>query len=82
MKKIYALLFFVLIQSGAFAGAKTYQVTGPIVDITDTTIVVMKGKDKWEIDKSAATKVNGELKKGSKVTIVYTMTASDIEVKK
>ena len=27
--------------------AKTYQVTGPVLELTDTTIVVQKGEEKW-----------------------------------
>ena len=45
------------------------------------TIVVQKGKEKWEINRDAATKVTGDLKVGSKVTIEYTMKATIIEVK-
>jgi hypothetical protein len=59
----------------------SYQVTGPIVELTDTKIVVMKGKDKWELSRSADTKVTGELKVGGKVTIEYSMTAKTIEAK-
>ncbi len=59
-----------------------YQVTGPIVELTDTKIVVMKGNDKWELARSADTKVTGELKVGAKVTIEYSMTAKTIEAKK
>ena len=58
-----------------------YQVTGPIVELTDTKIVVMKGKDKWELARNADTKVTGELKVGAKVTIQYSMTAQTVEVK-
>ncbi len=58
-----------------------YQVTGPIVELTDTKIVVMKGKDKWELSRNADTKVTGELKVGAKVTIEYSMTAKTIEAK-
>jgi RNase P/RNase MRP subunit p29 len=64
------------------AAPKTYQVTGPVLEVTDTTIVVQKGKEKWEISKDAASKVKGELKVGSKVTIQYSMAAKEIEVKK
>lgn len=69
--------------TAAFAeeAANTYQVTGPIVEITDTKIVVMKGKDKWELARNAETKVTGELKVGAKVTIQYSMTAQTIEAK-
>ena len=61
--------------------ANTYQVTGPIIELTDVKIVVMKGKDKWELARNADTKVTGELKVGAKVTIQYSMTAQTIEAK-
>ena len=72
----------VALSSAAFAaGAKTYQVTGPILEVTDTMIAVQKGKDRWEINRDANTKVTGDLKVGEKVTITYTMAATDVEVK-
>ena len=69
--------------SAAFAeeAPNTYQVTGPIIEITDTKIIVMKGTDKWELARNAETKVTGELKVGAKVTIQYSMTAQTIEAK-
>jgi hypothetical protein len=71
-----------LVSSLAFAGGpKTYQVTGPVVDVKDDTVTVLKGKDKWEIAKDAETKVTGDLKVGAKVTVEYTMSAKSIEVK-
>jgi hypothetical protein len=63
------------------AAPKTYQVTGPVVELTADMIVVMKGKDRWEIARDASTKVTGDLKVGSKVTIEYRMTAATITVK-
>ena len=63
------------------AGPKTYQVTGPVLEMKDDSITVQKGKEKWEIAKDAATKVTGDLKVGSKVTIEYTMKAATVEVK-
>jgi len=60
---------------------KTYQVTGKVLELTDDTIVVEKGDEKWEIGREAATKVQGKLKVGVKVTIEYTMTAAKVEVK-
>jgi hypothetical protein len=63
------------------AGGKTYQVTGPVLEVTDTMIAVQKGKDRWEINRDANTKVTGDLKVGEKVTVTYTMTATDVEVK-
>ena len=69
------------LSSSAFAGAKSYQVTGPIVEVSDSMIVVTKGKERFEIDRDSNTKVTGDLKVGEKVTIMYTMTAKDVEVK-
>jgi cytochrome c1 len=70
-----------LLGGAALAADKTYQVTAPILEVTDTTITVQKGKEKWEIARTKDTKVTGELKVGAKVTIMYTMTAVSIEAK-
>ncbi len=63
------------------ADSKTYQVTGPVLEITPTTITVQKGQEKWELARTADTKVKGDLKVGSKVTIYYSMVATEVEVK-
>jgi hypothetical protein len=63
------------------AEAKYYQVTGPVVALTASTITVQKGDDKWELNRNSNTKVKGALKVGSKVTIYYKMIAEEIEVK-
>jgi hypothetical protein len=84
MKTAFSLLAAasLALSSTAFAaGAKTYQVTGPVLEVTDTIIVVQKGKDRWEINRDANTKVTGDLKVGEKVTVTYTMSATDVEVK-
>ncbi len=84
MKKILIItcvIFFVAAIALA-AGQKTYQVTGPVLEVNADKIVVQKDKDKWEISRDAATKVAGDLKVGSKVTVEYTMKATNIEVKK
>jgi len=66
----------------AWAGApKGYQVTGPVLDIKDDLVTVQKGDEKWELAKDKDTKVTGDLKVGSKVTIQYQMKAMAIEVK-
>jgi hypothetical protein len=77
MKRSLALVALLLVVPVAFA----YQVTGPVLDVTDSKIVVEKGKEKWEIARDKSTKVSGDLKKGSRVTVEYKMTATDIEVK-
>ena len=81
--KIFSLIAAAsLVLSGmAFAGAKTYEVTGPVLEVNDSMIVVQKGKDRWEVDRDSNTKVNGDVKVGDKAHITYTMTATDVEVK-
>ena len=69
-----------LLSISAFA-AKGYQVTGPVIEVTETKIVVQKGKEKWELAKTAATKTTGDVKVGEKVTVYYAMTAEEIEAK-
>ena len=69
------------LSSAAFAGAKTYQVTGPVLEVNDSMIAVQKGKDRWEVNRDSNTKVSGDVKVGDKVTVTYTMTATDVEVK-
>jgi hypothetical protein len=65
----------------ALAGGHDYQITGPVVSATETSIVLQAGKENWEISRDANTKVTGEIKPGNKVTVHYTMTASSVEDK-
>ena len=70
------------LSSGAWAGgAKTYQVTGPVLEVNESMIAVQKGKDRWELDRDSSTKMGAEVKVGDKVTITYTMTAKEVEAK-
>ena len=81
-KRISVLVIaLLLIAAVSFGATKTYQVTGPVLEVTPTMIAVKKGADRWEIVRDAATKVTGDLKVGSKVTIEYRMTATAVEVK-
>jgi len=64
------------------ADVKTYQVTGPVLEVTPTSITVQKGDEKWQIARDKSTKVTGDLKVGAKVTIQYRMVGVDVEVKK
>jgi len=66
---------------GHSADAKTYQVTGPVLEVTPTTITVQKGDEKWQLSRGSGTKVTGDVKVGAKVTVYYQMVASEIEVK-
>ncbi len=59
--------------------AKEYQVTGPILAIDDDIVTIQKGDEKWEIQISSETKVDGKLAVGQKVTIHYRMIAKSVE---
>jgi|SRR5689334_5981613 len=68
--------------SATFAAeAKDYQVTGPVLEVNSSMIAVQKGKDRWELGRDSNTKASAEPKVGDKVTVHYTMTATNIEVK-
>lgn len=75
-----AVLMFI---AGFFVSAtvKKYQVTGPVLDVSDSMIVVDKTGDRWELERNADTKITGQLKTGAKVTIQYRMVATDVDVK-
>jgi hypothetical protein len=77
----FALLMTVALAVAASAATKTYQVTGPVLEVRPDAIVVQKGTEKWEIARDANTKAPVDLKVGSKVTVLYRMTATDIQVK-
>ena len=83
MKKIliFACAFLFVAVVAFAAGPKIYQVTGPVLEVSSDMIVIQKGKDKWQMGRDAATKVTGDLKVGSKVTIEYTMKAVTVEAK-
>lgn len=84
MKAAFSLLAaasLALSSAALAAGEKTYQVTGPVLEVTDSMIAVQKGKDRWEIKRDANTKVTGDVKVGERVTVTYTMTATSVELK-
>lgn len=61
---------------------KEYQVTGPIVALTESVITIDKNGEKWEIARAPATKIEGELAIGHRVTVYYRMAATGIEGKR
>ena len=83
MKAAFSLLAAASLafSSVAFGGPKTYEVTGPVLEVNDSMIAVQKGKDRWEIARDANTKVTGDVKVGDKVHVTYTMSATEVEVK-
>ena len=83
MKRVLALMVVILVMPVLVfaASVKTYQVTGPVLEVTDNMIAVEKGTERWEIARDQDTKVTGNLKVGAKVTIEYRMTATKVEAK-
>ena len=78
MKRSLAVLSATLLLGSA---AYAYQVTGPVLEVTDSKIIVEKGKEKWEIARDKDTKGAKDIKKGDRVTVQYNMTATEIENK-
>lgn len=77
---ILPLVSFLALASGAIAG--TYQATGPVVEVTEKKIVIQKTKSTtWEFARTPDTKVKGDLKVGSTITVQYSMTAVSTEPK-
>jgi hypothetical protein len=71
-----------LLTSMAFGAVKTYQVTGPVLEVRSDMIAVQKGKDRWEIARDPSTSMKGGTPRvGDKVLIEYRMTATSVEVK-
>jgi hypothetical protein len=88
MKRIFTIVVLASLLAAALLAAprmvgapKTYQVTGPVLELTNDTVVVQKGSERWEIARNSSTKVTGDLKVGAKVTIQYFMTATTIDAK-
>ena len=82
--KAFSLVAAVSLALGSIAlggPTRTYQVTGPILEMNDSMVAVQKGKERWEIARDASTKASGEMKVGDKVTVTYTMTATNVDVK-
>lgn len=79
---LLAALSLAVSESGLAAGAKTYQITGTVIEATGSKVIVEKGTDRFEFDiDPAAVKGSAELKVGSTVTVTYVMSATKIEGK-
>ena len=72
-------LFLAAVGSLAAAAANTYQVTGPILALTSSTITVQKNDEKWEIARDPSAKGDSALKVGDRVTIHYRMVATRVD---
>lgn len=81
MTKLSTLALAAAFAIGVVSSASAYQVTGPILELTDSKIVVQKGKEKWELARTGSTELPTDAKVGDKVTIQYGMNAEKVEVK-
>ncbi len=77
LKRSMIAVAAMLLSTAAYA----YQVTGPVLEVTDTKIVVDKAGERHEIARDKDTKGDKNIKKGDRVTVEYTMTATKIESK-
>lgn len=87
LSKVYSLLAAFIIPS-IFVGSTSiaaddhsYQVTGPVLAVTDTYVTVQKGHTPWVIIKDIHTKTAGDIKVGTKVAIKYHMVADTVATK-
>jgi hypothetical protein len=72
--KIKSFLCIILTVShclGSAAFAQDAAITGTVVAVAGGTITIQKGTEVWDIKQTATTKVSGDLKVGSVVTINY-----------
>jgi hypothetical protein len=72
---------FTLLAGSALADDHNYQVTGPVLSVTPTSITLKKGASPWTVSRDSGTVVTGDLEVGSKVTIKYHMVADTVAVK-
>jgi hypothetical protein len=82
MKKIILTISIVAVVSLRLlaSDAKDYRVTGPVLEVNASYIVVQKSDQKWQIAVDSSIK-GDKPKVGDKVTIHYTMTATEIVAK-
>jgi hypothetical protein len=78
---VIALVLIAGFNGSALADDHSYQVTGPVTAISDTSITVTKAGKPWTVSRDAGTKLTGDVKVGTKVTIAYHMTADTVVAK-
>lgn len=76
-----ALIISLIFAVSARATESSYQVTGPVLAVTGTSITVQKDNSPWVILKDANTHTAGDIKVGEKVAVKYHMVAETIAIK-
>ena len=72
MSHYFVALVLVLIS----AGASAYQVTGPVVEVTNTKIVIQKNNEYYEISRNRDTRGDFNVSVGDQVTVQYRMSST------
>lgn len=73
MKRNLLLILAIGIAFSGIVFAQTSQLTGKIISVSTSAITVQKGREVWDIKRSRSTRVDGDLKVGSTVTVTYNM---------
>lgn len=81
MKKLAVLTALAFASSMCFAAQEQYQMTGPVLQVDDTKIVIEKEGVSREFAREASTKITGDLKVGGKATVYYKLVAVSAEAK-
>jgi hypothetical protein len=71
MKSILIAIAATSLTLSSTAFAQTAHMTGKVIAVTSDKITVQKGKEVWDINLTASTKVSGDKKVGSTVTVTY-----------
>jgi hypothetical protein len=71
MKSILIAIAAASLTLSSTAFAQTAQMTGKVIAVTSDKITVQNGKEVWDINLTASTKVSGDKKVGSTVTVTY-----------
>ena len=71
IESFLCVILAVTLSLGSAAFAQDAAITGTVVAVSGGTITIQKGTEVWNIRQTATTKVNGDLKVGSVVTINY-----------
>jgi hypothetical protein len=67
-----ASLMLAVTASAAEKSDKSYRAVGTVMHATDASIMLRTSAQDMDFTRDAKTKVNGELKKGAVVTVMYT----------
>ena len=59
------------LSTAAGAEPKTYQITGPVVAVDDTSITIRAKKEKWQFSRDPSRPASEQVKIGDVVTVTY-----------